>query len=535
MNPDFYKTSTNFKDYINGNDSLRPFYAEALSPDWKKLCENVHQNFKRQDVVLELRNQNKKSNDSSIQKNVDLLKKEKTLIVVTGQQMGLMVSPLYVVYKTLSTIKLAEKLNKEVDGFNFVPVYWLEGEDHDFEEVNHLNYFDSAGLLQKLHLEENEAEKGLPMNKRLLGQDIEELLKSLKENLQKTDFSDEFFVNLEKIYKKGENWLEAFSNHLSIIFSGKGLLLFNAGTKRIKELSKPFFEKVIIENESLVSAFSRRSNDLSKAGYKNQVNIQNDRAYLFLNHNDGPRLSLLRQNKSFYVRELDEQFSLEQMLTMLDENPSWFSSTVLTRPLWQSWLLPAVSYVAGAAEIAYWGQLKSGFNQLGLIMPQIQPRHSITLIEPKIDRLIKKYNVTINSISRDKTIFLKDYFNRNQLANVNKAFSDYEQLTIKNREAVKNLVAEIDPTLSGPTEKSFGAILSTIEKLQNRLVNRVREKDETTQKHLGAIFNSLMPSGVLQERILSSVYLENKYGQEWINTVYNEIDENFQHHLVVKI
>ena len=178
------------------NENLHPFYEETLNPDWGKVSNKVSQNFKQQHVIKELIEQNKKSDDSSVQKNIDLLKKENTLIVITGQQLGLMVSPLYVVYKTLSTIKLAEKLNREVDGFNFIPVYWLEGEDHDFKEVNHFNYFDTSGKLVKLHLEENESEKGFSMNKRLIGQDIAGLLKTLKEDLQKTDFSEELFIRL---------------------------------------------------------------------------------------------------------------------------------------------------------------------------------------------------------------------------------------------------------------------------------------------------------------------------------------------------
>ncbi len=535
MNPEFYKTSKHFDAYLRNDEKLHPFYSEMLTPEWAKLSQKVYQNYIRQDVINELIEQNKKSNDASVQQNSDLLKKENTLIVITGQQMGLMVSPLYVVYKTISTIKLAEKLNREVDGYNFVPVFWLEGEDHDFIEVNHLNYFDMAGNLVKQHLEEDEAEQGLSMNKRILGQDIDGLFSTLKEQLQKTDFSEELFSNLEKMYRKGENWLEVFGAHLNLIFKGSGLLLFNAGTKRIKDLSKQFFKKVIVENETLVSTFTDKSESLANAGYKNQVNIQKDRAYLFVNYNDGPRMSLIRQNGMFYIRELDKQFSVEQLLTLLDENPHWFSSTVLTRPLWQSWLLPVVSYVAGAAEIAYWGQLRDGFNHLDLIMPQVQPRHSVTLIEPKIERLISKYNININSIPADKTEFLKDYFNRNQLSTVNQAFSDFEQQTRKSEKAIKNLINEIDPTLYGPTEKTFNSVLSAIEKLQNRLVNRVRERDAITQKHLNAIFDAIMPGGILQERIIGAIYFENKYGPDWLKSITEKIDENFQQHMVVNI
>lgn len=535
MNPDFYKISNHLNDYLKGKDKLTPFYAEPLSPDWKKISQNVYQNFKRHEVINELIEQNKEGADNSTQKNIDLLKKGNTLMVVTGQQLGLMVSPLYVIYKTLTTIKLAEKLNREVEGYNFIPVYWLEGEDHDFKEVNHLSYFDSSGNLAQLYLEEKESERGLSMNKRLIGQDVERLQKTLKEQLQRTDFSDALFDRLEKMYKSGGNWLEVFAAHLNSLFKGTGLLLFNVGTKRIKELSKPFFEKVIIENETLVSAFAEKSVGLEDAGYKNQVKVQKERSYLFLNYDNGPRLSLLRKNGGFYLREPDKQFSMKELLTVVDKKPHWFSSTVLTRPLWQSWLLPTVAYVAGAAEVAYWGQLRSGFNLLGLPMPQVQPRHSVTLIEPKIERLISKYKINVHTIPPNKTKFLKDYFNRNQLATVSKAFTDFEQQALLSRQTIQELVLDIDPTLTGPTEKSFNSILSSVEKLRNRLVNRVREKEVITQKHLSTIFDALMPGGVLQERVISAVYFENKYGPGWLKIIADKIDDNFNEHIIVKI
>ncbi len=535
MAPQFYKTSKLFSDYLAGDETLQPFYSEALFPDWEKLAGKVENGFNQQKIIDELILQNSKSTDKSVLENIKVLQKGKTLMVVTGQQLGLMVSPLYVIYKTLSTIKLAEKLNKEVKGYNFVPVYWLEGEDHDFAEVNNFNFFDSAAQLASLSLSENESEAGLSMNKRVLGNEIENLLENLRQNLQQTDFSKDLFSRLESMYKSGQNWLDVFTAHLATLFSGYGLLLFNAGTNQIKELSKTFFEKIIIENESLVNAFTKQSGQLNNAGYKNQVNIQQDRTYLFLSYKGGARQPILRKNGGFYLAKSDQYFSMEALLDILDKHPEWFSSTVLTRPLWQSWLLPTVSYIAGAAEIAYWGQLRSAFHQCRLVMPHLQPRHTLTVIEPKIDRLISKYDIAVDKIPKDKTRFIKDYFNTNQLGQVNTIFNDYEGETIKVRERIKQLVSEIDPTLTAPAEKTFAAILSSIEKLQNRLVNRVREKDTLTQNHLSMVFDSILPNGNLQERVISSVYFENKYGEQWIKSIYKELKENFQQHLIVRI
>lgn len=535
MNPDFYKRSRIFKDYLEQNEKLKPFYAEALYPDWQKTARRVYDGFNRTDILKELINQNKSTDDPEVQKNLKLLEKGSTLAVVTGQQLGLMVSPLYIVYKTLTTIIYAKKLNEQVKDFSFVPVFWLEGEDHDYDEVSSVKVPHNNDNTLSFNLQKASGSDGLSMNKVVFSAEIDKLTEQLKNTLQETDFTDSLFEFLTACYTAGENWLSAFKKHMTDLFKGSGLLFFDAGTDKIKQLSKPFFEKIIVENESLISRYESKSLELQKAGYENQVTIQPEKAYLFISHDNGPRLSLLRRDNTFYIRELDKEFSLDQLLVLLDEKPAWFSSTVLTRPLWQSWLLPTVSYVAGAAEIAYWGQLRGAFNHLALPMPQVQPRHSVTLIEPRTKRLLEKYNIDINKIPEEKSRFIKEYFSKNMLQDVNDLFGKFEEQTIESREQVKRLVEEIDPTLISPTEKTYQSVVNNIEKLHNRLVNRLKDKDETTGKHLAAVHESLLPGGVLQERSISAVYFQNKYGPDWVKTLFEKIDANFSEHCIVEL
>ena len=367
-----------------------------------------------------------------------------------------------------------------------------------------------------------------------MSDEINNILSELKDNLQSTGFSDELFIKLGKNYSSGKNFLEAFKEHISNLFSGTGLLFFNAGSDKIKELSKPFFNQVIKNNEKLISSFKTKSNDLEKAGYKSQVAIQDNKAYLFLNNN-GIRRALFCKNDGYSLKGTDKSYSKDELITLLDENPQYISSTVLTRPLWQSWLLPTVSYVAGGAEIAYWGQISDGFDCMGLVMPQLQPRHSITLIEPKTTRLASKYEIDLLKIETNKSKFIKDFFINTKLGEINKVLSDFQSLASNNNEKVKELVENLDPTLLGPVEKSYSSISGTIEKLQNRLSNRIKEKEVTIQNHLNAIHEALLPNGVLQERILSSVYFENKYGSDWVLKLKDHLTENFNQHLTVEL
>ena len=152
MNPKYYKSSKHLTDYLNQTEKLMPFYKQPLSPNWTLLAKEVSENFNQPFIIDELIAQNAGISDKLTADYCNLLKNKNTVCVVTGQQLGLMISPLYIVYKTLSTIILCERLNKEVKDYNFVPVFWLEGEDHDFEEVKSLNILDKTGVLKISHL-----------------------------------------------------------------------------------------------------------------------------------------------------------------------------------------------------------------------------------------------------------------------------------------------------------------------------------------------------------------------------------------------
>lgn len=534
MNPAYYKISKHFKDYLNEETNLKKFYAQHLNPDWHQLSAIVSEQFKQNDILDELVIQNHPVRNEQVDKNCKLLKEKNTVIIITGQQLGLMVSPLYIIYKTLTTLWLANNLNNEIEGYNFVPVFWLESEDHDYDEIKSVNVPQRDGNLQTFQLPEDAEDSGKSINKRILPGKITELLKELKNTLQPTEFTEDLFSNLEKIYQPGKSWLESFKKNMSVIFKDTGLLFFNAGTARVKELSKPFFKQFILKNKEIFSCFELQSAALEKAGYPNQVAIQADKSYLFLSK-DGKRKSLFFNDEGFYLKETNEKFSSEALLEILDKNPEWFSSTVLSRPIWQSYLLPVVSYVAGGAEITYWAQLTRAFEKMEIVMPQVQPRHSITLLEPKTDRHLSKSGLDINSISDSKDDFIKAYFANTHLNNITESLTEFEDHIKQNGEKIKELLKDVDPTLTIPTEKTFSSILNSVEKLQNRMASVISTKETTIRNQLNVIHESILPNGTLQERVVGSVYFQNKFGPTWLDKIQKQLKENFNEHLIVRI
>ena len=74
--------------------------------------------------------------------NIDLLISENTFTITTGHQLCLMTGPLYFIYKIVSTINLCIKLKEKYPKFNFIPIYWMASEDHDFDEISSFKFQD---------------------------------------------------------------------------------------------------------------------------------------------------------------------------------------------------------------------------------------------------------------------------------------------------------------------------------------------------------------------------------------------------------
>ncbi len=532
--PHYMKINALYAEYLRQTEKADSLFEQKLNPDWPALAREVSGNRLQGRTLELLADQNRGGADDSVDKRLQTMKGKQVVCIVTGQQLGLFLSPLYIVYKTLSAIKLAESLNRRYRDICFLPVFWLEGEDHDYEEVSSLSILDKSGELSRFSLKEESARQGLSMNKRVFPGEIKELIYALKESLTPTEFSKPLFEFLTAVYRPGTSWLAAFRQHLAALFRGRGLLFFNAGDARIKEQSRDFFREVINRNGELLEAFLSGSEELKKSGCKAQVNVQPERAYLFFNAENGRRLALNRRGETFLNREEGVSYSRGELLRLLEEEPGRFSSTVLTRPLWQSYLLPTLSYVAGPGEIAYWAQLRPAFNLLGLTMPHVQPRHSVTLLEPRVAKLLQRFHIEPATMHADMRAFIHRHLKEKELPELSAYFEEMHRIKHEKEKELLEIIGKIDPTLKGPAQKSFYRAMESLDQLHNRLVRRVREKNTLLTDQLTHVHRAIIPAGP-QERVLSAVYFQNKYGTHWLERLFTQLPDRFDRHRYVEI
>ncbi|MFQ5723492.1 MAG: bacillithiol biosynthesis cysteine-adding enzyme BshC [Terriglobia bacterium] len=464
--------------------------------------------------------------DEKSQKNIDRLRSGEAVAVVTGQQVGLFGGPAYSVYKALTAVRLASKLTAE--GLPAVPVFWLASDDHDFAEANHCFLLDSDFQWQELRHTSN-APDGAPVGSIVFDGSINALRGRLADL-----WPGEAAAEAEALlagYAPGATYAQAFGRLVQRLFAGQGLVVLDPLHARLHQLSRPLFRRALEETEALQKLVREASRRLAKAGYHVQVRLRENATMLFVLVG-GRRLPLRRRrNGAFLAGEAEH--SLDDLLSLLDAHPERFSPNVLLRPLMQDWLLPTVAYVAGPNEGAYFAQLGPLYQELLGRMPVIFPRASLTLVEPKVRRLLEKYRLSLPDLFSAPHIVRARLAERHLppglLRRLERTEGKIEQLLRETAQAVEKL----DPTLAGATETSRRKMLYQYGKIRRKTARAQAGRTEIVDHHLEILLNALYPHRGLQERRMNFLSIVARQGQGVLGRLLAQVDFPCRDHQVI--
>lgn len=471
-------------DYCDNCEELRPLFNQHFSKlDIHQLVSNF--NFDKQQrelLAAELINQTAGLNLSdATTKNINSLKNDNTYTITTGHQLCLFSGPLYFIYKILSVIVQCEEYNKLYPEFHFVPVFWMAGEDHDKEEINHAHVFgkkiswqtEQTGKVGTYSLE-----------------NISTAINQLKEILGHSENADSIMKLVEKAYS-ASTLNEATKCLVNELFGEFGLVIIDpdhAPFKQViaheikKEIKEPFIKK----NVDAAITY------LANHGYKAQVN---PRAINLFYAKDNIRERIIFSDNQYQVLNTALTFSIDEMEVLLEEQIEVFSPNVLMRPLYQQKLLPNLVYVGGPGEIAYWLQLKLMFDDANVFFPVLQPRKFALLLNEK--HLLKWQNLGLST----EDIFLSlEEVEKKIVATDFKGFEEEKTNSIEFFEALNSKVKAIDFSLSGTVESEKQKLLKGLEHLEQKVSRSIKQKNETSIQQLKKIKNTYFPAHSIQER-----------------------------------
>jgi bacillithiol biosynthesis cysteine-adding enzyme BshC len=529
-----------YKDYIENFDSVKNFYQYGYqsSEDFLKCVEDKKQSYpagkvNRAELSNILIRQNKFFNSAEkTYENLELLKDENTFAIVTGQQVGILSGPLYTIYKALNTIQLAEKLNAELKEYKFVPVFWLEADDHDFLEINNINVLNKENELVNLRYFEGGAEQERylkPATSVLVDDNFENLIKELEENLHYTDFSDAIFDYIRRSYRVGIDLKTAFARFLNYLFENSGLIFFDPTDPEIKRFLIPVIEKELNTFPKVCEIVIDASAQLEHS-YEPQIKPK--AINLFYNHNENRYLIEPRDDNSFGLKNSRQKFEKSELIDSLNLNYQNFSSNVIIRPIFQDFILPTVAYIGGPSEISYFAQLKNVYEYFNVRMPIIYPRTSVTLMESKSMQFFKKYDIMLAEIFNQETVNEK-LLGKTSEINLEELFNEYiDEMNSLNYSFEKELI-KVDKNLVNNFKNRNQKNFETLQMLKQKFIDSQINQNEGVFAKMKSIYNNIYPEAKLQERILNVVYFLNKYGIDLMKMLKVNINiSEFNHQLI---
>jgi bacillithiol synthase len=468
--------------------------------------------------------------------NIDLLRDDNTFAVVTGQQVGLYTGNLYTVIKAVTAVKLSAELKARFPEYNFVPVFWLESEDHDLEEVNHINIINRQNELVRIgfpHEPENEQD-GTKKNLKPVGcikfdTSINAINDTLKHTLIDTEYKDNLLNKMSSFYSEGNDYKTAFSQMMMMLFREHGLVIADCSDHEIKKLLIPVFEKELNTSPKLCEVIIDTSAELEKSY---DIQVKPKVINLFFIHNENRLLIEPRENNRFALRNSKRRFERDELMNILFENPEYFSPNVVLRPICQDYLLPTVAYVGGPSEISYFAQFKPAYEHYDITMPVIYPRSSATIMESKINKFLKNFGIDFTEIFNHKILVSKVVDKLSEIKaddELSKAQDEFNRIFYD----IKNIVTKVDRTLINTTDNIKEKLFNNIEMLKSKLTNAQAQKSETTTSQIDKVTNNIYPNHSMQERVINVTYFLNKYGDEFIKKLFDELDVcNFKQHVI---
>lgn len=430
--------------------------------------------------------------------------------VVGGQQAGILTGPLYSVHKAISVILLAKEQSAKL-GEKIVPIFWIAGEDHDLDEINH-TYTIVNGSIKKRVYSDRSKLKTMASTTNIQKEELKSLINTIFFDYGETEYTQSLYQNCMKQLEESQTFTDFFARLMNELFQTQGLLMIDAAYPLFRKLESDFFVKMIELNEQIAKVVVEKEQFFEKSGYGTPILAKNDNANLFYVQ-DGERFLLERKEQNYQDSSQFITLTVEQLLEVAKNNPEKLSNNVVTRPLMQEMTIPVLAFVGGPGELAYWATLKDAFNVLDLQMPILAPRLNITLVERKVEQLLSTYELTILDIISGKGQALKaQYIDSVQDAEAKKQITALNEVV---KEQYKKLAAHLKTQnieLQTVVEKNMKYHEMQFDYLSKKIEQQVLVKHDKTIRQFDLMQLEIYPNDSLQERVYNPFQYMNHFG-----------------------
>ncbi len=451
------------------------------------------------------------------------LREPGALVVTTGQQPGLFTGPAYAVSKALSARALARVLEHRW-GRRVIPMYWVPGDDHDFDEVASVAWIAGDGGLMRATLDPRPPDAPLtPMSRQPLGRGVLAALEAFEQSLPDSESRQRTVSWLRRHYAPGHTVAGAFGQAMAELLAPLGVACFDSTHAAVKAAGAPLLIRALSDAAGLDRELSARAAALQAGGEDPGVPVGDGATLVFLEDAEG-RDRLVLQGGQYQTRRGRRRLTLAELEAIAREQPDRLSGNVLLRPVLESFLLPTVAYVAGPGELRYLALTPPLYRHLGVHRQHPMPRWSGLLIEPRVTRVLAKFSAALEDLLEERG-GLEARLAREALPpGAEAAFRALRAAIETGYDPVVRLAAQVDPTLERPAAAARGQALFGTQELEKKLLQHARKREAIELQQVARARLSVRPEGRPQERALSMVGFLARYGWELLDSLAGHID-----------
>ena len=511
--------------YQNESSELKPFYKYKVDvSSFEHVIEAKKSHPINRSILVDgLMSQYQGIPDfENVHQNIELLKKDNTFTIVTAHQPSLLTGPLYYIYKICSTIHLCKTLKEAYPNYQFVPTFVSGGEDHDFEEINHLNIYNKTITWLTTHT--NQPTGRMPIN------GLDHVLKKLRTILRNDSDAQKLIDNCSEFEKSSSNYGSFMFKLVHHLFGKFGLVFINMDQSFYKKAFTPLIKQEIIGSKSKQYVRAEQEK-LSTAGFKPQAFVR-DINFFYITE-EGSRKRIEKSDDKYKIVDSTLSFSEQEMIDLIEQYPERFSPNVIMRPIYQEFILPNLAYIGGGGELAYWMERITQFDAFQIPFPMLIRRNSVLILDHGTQRNMQKTGFQLADAFEDQHIvvnqFLKnqagDQFSLEEYAN--KLSDIFLQISERTR--------HIDQTLVGKVEAEKTKLLKSIDQIEARLKKHTKQKSESEINRISKIFESIRPENSLQERKTNILEFLDKYDRSLIDNLVSLLNPLEKEFIVIRM
>jgi bacillithiol synthase len=526
-------------NYVSGdNDTSELFHYDIQSQliYEKRKNELLSREFPREKLVQYLEGFNERHGlGRKTINNITKLLDPSSVVVIGGQQAGLLTGPLYTIHKIITILNLAkeqeEKLNVPV-----IPVFWIAGEDHDFQEINHLFIKDQQSIKKK-NIDQKQLDKSPVSTLEIDKVQCEKWIDKVFETYGETAYTRDLLSRLNHQLTQSTTFVDFFAAIISELFGDTGIVLLDSASNELREIESEFFVSMVEKNEEMYEAVLSQQELLKKSGYDLSIEMPVSSANLFY-HDQNERLLLEfdKENQLFRNKNNHIEMTKDELLTIARDHPTLLSNNVVTRPLMQELLFPSLAFISGPGEVAYWAELKKLFELWGMKLPPIIPRITMTILERSIETDLVDRNITIDQALKGELATEKERWFLNQTdRDIAEIVDEAKQQVEQIHKRVRDAALDVDMSLEQLLGKNSQFIQSQFDFVTKAVHKKLLLKHRVELSKYERVEASIYPNKSPQERVWNIYYYLNKYGLDFVNMLLEAPLEVDGKHKIIKL